>query len=212
MRALLQRIALQLSRIASPGVVVPAEAREATAKRARHTRRQERLHIIESARGRSLARGIVQSKEPLPALERRSVARIGQQIGLGRQPQQHCHAHTALVFDDGPHEEERVSRVGQFVGKSLPSVHGAERIVVRGSVFANDHSAYKLRWRLRYESVSSSVSVWLTPKPLPPCCAVAVPLPEEGCGAGPAAPPPITAVGGEPKGTGVEGTEPVYWL
>ena len=59
LRALHQRIPLQLSRIASPGVAVPAEAREATAKRARHARRQERLHIVESARGRSLARLLI---------------------------------------------------------------------------------------------------------------------------------------------------------
>src|SRR5579864_6664092 len=52
----------------------------------------------------------------------------------------------------------------------------------------------------------------LVPKPLPPrtwpfCDA---PLPCEGCGAGPLAPPPVTAIGGAPKATGVDGNEPTY--
>src|ERR1700674_925132 len=47
------------------------------------------------------------------------------------------------------------------------------------------------------------------PKPDPPWLPVAVPLPLEGCSAGPAAePPPVTAVGGVPKVTGCEVSEP----
>ncbi len=50
------------------------------------------------------------------------------------------------------------------------------------------------------------------PKPLPPrslpfCNA---PLPCDGCGAGPVAPPPATAMGGAPNDTGLEGSEPMY--
>jgi hypothetical protein len=41
---------------------------------------------------------------------------------------------------------------------------------------------------------------------------VAVPLPEDGCNGGPAEPPPVTAVGGDPNATGGEGVEPMYWL
>src|SRR5208337_870301 len=37
-----------------------------------------------------------------------------------------------------------------------------------------------------------------------------VPLPLEGSGAGPLAPPPATAIGGVPKLTGAEGCEPMY--
>jgi hypothetical protein len=49
------------------------------------------------------------------------------------------------------------------------------------------------------------------PKPEPPSLPDAVPLPLEGCSAGPAAvPPPATAVGGEPKVTGSDASEPRY--
>ena len=50
------------------------------------------------------------------------------------------------------------------------------------------------------------------PKPFPPRGTPSgkKPLPVEGCGAGPLAPPPGTAVGGEPKVTGVDGSEPMY--
>src|ERR1700722_1969926 len=49
------------------------------------------------------------------------------------------------------------------------------------------------------------------PKPEPPSLPEAVPLPLEACNAGPAAvPPPVTAVGGEPKVTGSDVSEPKY--
>jgi len=49
------------------------------------------------------------------------------------------------------------------------------------------------------------------PKPEPPSLPDAVPLPLEGRSAGPAAvPPPVTAVGGVPKATGCEVSEPRY--
>ena len=52
----------------------------------------------------------------------------------------------------------------------------------------------------------------LVPKPLPPRSWPLgnAPLPCEACGAGPLAPPPATAIGGVPKATGVEGSEPMY--
>jgi hypothetical protein len=63
-----------------------------------------------------------------------------------------------------------------------------------------------------YTVVAFATSVSAVPNPLPPCCPLAVPLPEEACSAGPADPPPVTAVGGEPNVTGADGTEPMYWL
>ena len=52
----------------------------------------------------------------------------------------------------------------------------------------------------------------LVPKPLPPRSRPfgSVPLPLDGSGVGPAEPPPTTAVGGEPKLTGAEGSDPTY--
>ena len=54
----------------------------------------------------------------------------------------------------------------------------------------------------------------LTPKPLPPrgWPLGKAPLPFDGCGAGPLAPPPTTAVGGEPNVRGADAVEPMYWL
>jgi len=50
------------------------------------------------------------------------------------------------------------------------------------------------------------------PKPLPPRRRPlgSAPLPFEGCGVGPVAPPPTTAVGGEPKVSGDDGIEAMY--
>src|SRR5208282_3325347 len=50
------------------------------------------------------------------------------------------------------------------------------------------------------------------PNPFPPRSKPfgSVPLPLEGSGAGPLAPPPATAIGGVPKLTGAEGCEPMY--
>src|SRR6266851_4330371 len=52
---------------------------------------------------------------------------------------------------------------------------------------------------------------WM-PKPLPPRGTPLgkTPLPLEGRGAGPVAPPPATAIGGAPKETGADGSEPMY--
>src|SRR5712691_4613663 len=52
---------------------------------------------------------------------------------------------------------------------------------------------------------------WM-PKPLPPRGTPLgkTPLPLEGKGAGPVAPPPATAVGGAPKETGSDGSDPMY--
>jgi hypothetical protein len=63
-----------------------------------------------------------------------------------------------------------------------------------------------------YTVVAFVTSVSAVPNPLPPCCPVAVPLPEDNCSVGPADPPPTTAVGGEPNVTGADGAEPMYWL
>src|SRR5690349_5450590 len=62
--------------------------------------------------------------------------------------------------------------------------------------------------RANYTVVLFVTSVSAVPNPLPPCCPVAVPLPEEACNAGPADPPPATAVGGAPNVTGADGVEP----
>ncbi len=50
------------------------------------------------------------------------------------------------------------------------------------------------------------------PKPLPPRSRPLgkTPLPLEGNGEGPLEPPPATAMGGAPKVTGAEGSEPMY--
>src|ERR1700722_3482260 len=54
----------------------------------------------------------------------------------------------------------------------------------------------------------------LAPKPLPPRRRPLgkAPLPFEGCGVGPLAPPPTTAVAGEPNVRGADAVEPMYWL
>ena len=64
---------------------------------------------------------------------------------------------------------------------------------------------YSMIWRWTREP-------GLVPKPLPPRTLPLgeAPLPCEGCGAGPLAPPPATAVGGVPKAMGLEGSEPMY--
>src|SRR6266446_4674781 len=64
---------------------------------------------------------------------------------------------------------------------------------------------YRIDWRTMREPG------WM-PKPLPPRGTPLgnTPLPLEGRGAGPAAPPPATAIGGAPNDTGAEGNEPMY--
>ena len=51
-----------------------------------------------------------------------------------------------------------------------------------------------------------------TPKPFPPRTWPfgSTPLPLDGSGAGPVAPPPATAIGGAPNVTGAEGSDPTY--
>jgi hypothetical protein len=64
---------------------------------------------------------------------------------------------------------------------------------------------YKIFWRTMREP-------GLMPKPLPlrRTPLGKTPLPLEGSGGGPEEPPPVTAMGGEPKATGAEGCEPMY--
>ena len=52
---------------------------------------------------------------------------------------------------------------------------------------------------------------WM-PKPFPPRGMPfgKTPLPLEGNGAGPLEPPPATAIGGAPKVTGADGSDPMY--
>ena len=65
---------------------------------------------------------------------------------------------------------------------------------------------YKTDWRVMREPG------WM-PKPLPlrGTPLGKTPLPLEGKGAGPVAPPPATALGGAPNETGADGSEPMYW-
>ena len=61
-------------------------------------------------------------------------------------------------------------------------------------------------WNFAYELPLTVVF----PKPEPPFPPLAVPLPDDACGAGPAAPPPTTGVAGAPKTTALDGCEPRY--
>src|SRR5260370_18760319 len=65
---------------------------------------------------------------------------------------------------------------------------------------------YKTVWRVMREPG------WM-PKPFPPRGTPLgkTPLPLEGRGAGPLAPPPGTAIGGLPKETGLDGSDPMDW-
>src|SRR5277367_5308020 len=75
------------------------------------------------------------------------------------------------------------------------------------------HAAPLQMRRACYKTVARATRApVLMPKPLPPRTRPfgRVPLPVDGSGVGPAVPPPITAVGGEPKLTGAEGVEPMY--
>src|SRR5579864_9485646 len=74
-----------------------------------------------------------------------------------------------------------------------------------GELGRNVLRPYKTAWR-------ETRAPGLVPKPLPPRTLPlgVAPLPCDGCGAGPLAPPPITAVGGVPKATGVDASEPMY--
>src|SRR5882724_7215879 len=64
---------------------------------------------------------------------------------------------------------------------------------------------YKMVWRV-------TRAPGLVPKPLPlrGTPLTKAPLPVLGNGAGPALPPPVAGVGGEPKLMGAEGSEPMY--
>src|SRR6266851_5078302 len=75
----------------------------------------------------------------------------------------------------------------------------------RAEAWALQDSPYKIVWRTMREPG------WM-PKPLPPRGTPLgkTPLPLEGNGAGPVAPPPATAIGGAPNDTGAEGSEPMY--
>src|SRR5579864_9332645 len=59
-------------REARPGVVRPAQAREAPSKGARDGRRKKRLHVVEAARGCRLACGVMKRQKIVPASLRRA--------------------------------------------------------------------------------------------------------------------------------------------
>src|SRR5579859_5914827 len=87
----------------------------------------------------------------------------------------------------------------------VPTVGLEARSPRLGKLGRNVLRPYKTVWR-------EMRAPGLVPKPLPPRTLPlgAAPLPCDGCGAGPLAPPPATAVGGAPKATGVDANEPMY--
>src|SRR5713226_956486 len=79
------------------------------------------------------------------------------------------------------------------------------RVLYDTACYAVRTAHYKINWRTMREPG------WI-PKPLPPRGTPLgkTPLPLEGRGVGPAAPPPATATGGAPNETGADGNDPMY--
>ena len=129
-------------------------------------------------------------------------------------------------------DEERITQIWKLIIESLLGMNRSQRIQIVFRIFADEHfsgtgfslcsddlcklwpsnteqaeacSAQSNHWRVMREPG------WM-PKPLPLRGTPfgKTPLPLEGKGAGPVAPPPETAIGGAPKETGAEGNEPMY--
>ena len=81
----------QPPRKAWPGILRPAEAREAASEGARDARREKRLRVVESAIGGGAQRGFVKREKTLPALAGRAGGRVVQQVRFGSEAQENGH-------------------------------------------------------------------------------------------------------------------------
>ena len=185
-----------------PGVAAPAERLQSAAERSRHFRRQKCLHVGKASLGGGLTRGFMRGLQPLPALTRRAVSGIGQQVRFRREPQKDGQARMIILFDDGAHQKQRIGKIRKRIAETLRGMHGAQGGQIGVGIFAHEHG----------RSLHHHMALASRPNPLPPCWADAVPLPEDAESAGPLDPPPVTAIGGEPNVTEGEGCDPRYWL
>src|SRR5260370_14169149 len=141
-----------------------------------------------------------------------------------------------VVREDQLGNEEGVAQVRQRVVEALCRMDGPQRTEILFGVLANLHRSlgqpsqrnrrarYIVPLRVLYKAACQAVRTvhyridWRAmrepgrmPKPLPPRGTPLgkTPLPLEGKGAGPAAPPPATAIGGAPNETGADGRGPL---
>src|SRR5579883_1375222 len=215
--ALLASLGGKLFAVRRPGVVAdPAEAFQAAPKGARDSRRQPGVDVLESADRGIAARGFMKREKRLPALARTAHSRIEQEIRLGGEAKQRgTKGLLRVIRQHQLRDKERIAGIGQRVIEALGGVNGTQRGEVFGLVFADLHrrnltaQAGPCRYRRDCRTMREP---GFMPKPLPPrgTPLTKTPLPLEGKGAGPLAPPPVTGTGGDPNVTGADGSEPIY--
>ena len=79
----------------------PAQAGQAAAEGARHSRREKCLDVVEASGGGAVPRGFVEREESLPALAGSAGGGIVQQIGFGREAQKDGHRNAARTCASG---------------------------------------------------------------------------------------------------------------